>query len=37
MGHILGAEQRRLVTESAPAVARLLREYEVDFVLLVPG
>jgi D-proline reductase (dithiol) PrdB len=37
MGHILGAEQRRLVVESAPAIARLLREDGVDYVILVPG
>lgn len=37
MGHILGAEQRRLVTESAPAIAGLLREDGVDYVVLVPG
>ena len=37
MGHILGAEQRRLVAESAPAIARLLREDGVDYVVLVPG
>ena len=37
MGHILGAEQQRLVTESAPAIARLLREDGVDYVVLVPG
>jgi D-proline reductase (dithiol) PrdB len=37
MGHILGAEQQRLVMESAPAIAQLLREDGVDYVVLVPG
>jgi len=37
MGHILGAETRRLVAETAPAIARLLREDGVDYVVLVPG
>ena len=37
MGHILGAEQRRLVAESAPAIARALREDGADYVVLVPG
>jgi len=37
MGHILGAEERRLVAESGPAIARLLREDGVDYVVLVPG
>ena len=37
MGHILGAEIRRLVAETAPAIARLLREDGVDYVVLVPG
>jgi D-proline reductase (dithiol) PrdB len=37
MGHILGAEERRLVAASGPAIARLLREDRVDYVVLVPG
>jgi D-proline reductase (dithiol) PrdB len=37
MGHIRRAEARRLVTESAPTIARLLREDGVDYVVLVPG
>jgi len=37
MGHILGAEERRLVTETAPAIARLLVEDGVDYVLAAPG
>jgi D-proline reductase (dithiol) PrdB len=37
MGHIQGAETRRLVAETAPAIARLLREDGVDYVVLVPG
>jgi D-proline reductase (dithiol) PrdB len=37
MGHILGAEERRLVAESAPAIARALREDGADYVVLVPG
>ncbi len=37
MGHILGAEERRLVEESAPAIARLLAEDGVDYVVLSPG
>jgi D-proline reductase (dithiol) PrdB len=37
MGHILDREERRLVAESAPAIARLLREDGVDYVVLSPG
>jgi D-proline reductase (dithiol) PrdB len=37
MGHILGPEERRLVTQSAPAIAHLLQQDGVDYVVLVPG
>ena len=37
MGHILGTEERRLVAESGPAIARMLREDGADYVVLVPG
>jgi D-proline reductase (dithiol) PrdB len=37
MGHILGAEERRLLTETAPAIARLLTDDGVDYVLAAPG
>ncbi len=37
MGHILRAEERRLVTETAPAIARLLVDDGVDYVLAAPG
>ncbi len=37
MGHILRGEERRLVAESAPAIARLLQEDGVDYVVLSPG
>lgn len=37
MGHVLGPEERRLVEQSAPAIARLLREDGVDYVVLSPG
>ena len=37
MGHILGAEQQRLVAQTAPAIARLLRDDGVDYVLATPG
>ncbi len=37
MGHILGTEERRLVTETAPAVARLLVDDGVDYVVAAPG
>ncbi len=37
MGHILGTEERRLVTETAPAIGRLLVDDGVDYVLAAPG
>jgi D-proline reductase (dithiol) PrdB len=37
MGHILDTEERRLVTETAPAIARVLVEDGVDCVLAAPG
>ncbi len=37
MGHIVDREERRLVAESAPAIARLLGEDGVDYVVLSPG
>lgn len=37
MGHILGTEERRLVTETAPAIARLLAEDHVDYAIAAPG
>ncbi len=37
MGHILGAQEPRLATETAPAIARLLVEDGVDYVLAAPG
>lgn len=37
MGHILRGEERRLVGESAPAIARLLQVDGVDYVVLCPG
>ncbi|MGH7547595.1 MAG: glycine/sarcosine/betaine reductase selenoprotein B family protein [Gemmatimonadales bacterium] len=37
MGHILGTEERRLVTETAPAIARLLVDDGVDYVVAAPG
>ncbi|MGH7531125.1 MAG: glycine/sarcosine/betaine reductase selenoprotein B family protein [Gemmatimonadales bacterium] len=37
MGHILGAEEHRLRTETAPAIAELLRADRVDYVLATPG
>lgn len=37
MGHILGPEERRLVAETAPAIARLLVADGVDYVLATPG
>jgi D-proline reductase (dithiol) PrdB len=37
MGHILGAEASRLVTETAPAIAKLLVEDGVDYVVAAPG
>ena len=37
MGHILGSEERRLVTETAPAIVQLLRDDSVDYVVAAPG
>jgi D-proline reductase (dithiol) PrdB len=37
MGHILGTEERRLVTETAPAIAKLLVDDHVDYVIAAPG
>jgi D-proline reductase (dithiol) PrdB len=37
MGHILGAQERRLVEETAPAIAALLVADGVDYVLATPG
>jgi D-proline reductase (dithiol) PrdB len=37
MGHVLGAEERRLVRDTAPAIARLLVADGVDYVLAAPG
>lgn len=37
MGHILGDEERRLVGETAPAIARLLAADGVHYVLATPG
>ncbi len=37
VGHLLGAQRRRLVDESAPAMARLLRDDGVHLVLATPG
>lgn len=37
MGHIFGAEERRLVTEVAPAIARLLVDDGVNYVVAAPG
>jgi len=37
MGHATGVEERRLVGESAPAIARLLAADGVDYVVLSPG
>ncbi len=37
MGHIVGTEERRLVAETAPAIARLLVEDGVDYVVAAPG
>jgi D-proline reductase (dithiol) PrdB len=37
MGHILDTEERRLVTETAPAIARLLVDDRVDYVVAAPG
>jgi D-proline reductase (dithiol) PrdB len=37
MGHILGTEARRLVSATSPAIAKLLVEDGVDYVLAAPG
>jgi D-proline reductase (dithiol) PrdB len=37
MGHILGAEERRLVAVTAPAIARLFLDDGVDYVVAAPG
>ncbi len=37
MGHILRDERRRLVEQSAPQIAQLFREDDVDAVLASPG
>lgn len=37
MGHIMGSERRRLVADTAPAIAELLRDDGVDLVLGTPG
>lgn len=37
MGHLLGAQERRFVAESAPAIAHLLKEDGVDYVVGTPG
>ncbi len=37
MGHVLGSEERRLVADTAPAIARMLKEDAVDYVVLSPG
>lgn len=37
MGHILGRERLRLVTQTAPAIVELLRADDVDVVLATPG
>lgn len=37
MGHILGPEERRLVTETAPAIARLLVDDGVHYTVAAPG
>lgn len=37
MGHVAGAEERRLVAESAPAIAQLLAADGVDYAVLSPG
>lgn len=37
MGHVLGSEERRLVTETAPAIAEVLLRDGVDYVLATPG
>ncbi len=37
MGHILGAQERRLLQDTAPAIAQVLRDDGVDYVLAAPG
>lgn len=37
MGHILGAEERRLVSAAAPAIAKLFVEDGIDYVVAAPG
>jgi len=37
MGHIYGAQRERLIRQSAPEIAALLREDRVDAVLATPG
>jgi D-proline reductase (dithiol) PrdB len=37
MGHVLGLEERRLVEQSAPAIAQLFLADHVDYVVLSPG
>lgn len=37
MGHILGAQAQRLLQDTAPAIAKLLRDDGVDYVLAAPG
>ncbi len=37
MGHILGDQEGRLVTDTAPAIARLFLEDDIDYVLAAPG
>lgn len=37
MGHILGEMERRLVTESAPAIAQEIRRAGADYAIISPG
>lgn len=37
MGHVLGAQEQQLLRDTAPAIARLLREDGVHYVLAAPG
>lgn len=37
MGHILGAQEQRLLTDTAPTIARLLVDDGVDYVVAAPG
>jgi len=37
MGHIIGSRIRPLIEESAPAIARALKNDGVDAVILTPG